>query len=51
MNKNIDKLFTLLDKNVTISETDENGIIINVSEAFCKISGYTKDELIGQPYM
>ena len=30
-----------------ISTTDKNGIITDVSQAFCKISGYTKKELIG----
>ncbi len=31
-----------------ISKTDTNGIITFVNDEFCKISGYTKDELIGQ---
>ncbi len=31
-----------------VSETDDQGIIIYANEDFCKISGYTKDELIGQ---
>jgi len=31
-----------------VSETDEKGILIYANEEFCKISGYTKDELIGQ---
>ncbi|MGM0518951.1 MAG: putative bifunctional diguanylate cyclase/phosphodiesterase [Campylobacterota bacterium] len=28
--------------------TDENGNILTVNSAFCKITGYTKDEVIGQ---
>ena len=32
------------------STTDLNGIIISVSEAFCKISGYSESELLGQPH-
>jgi len=41
----------VLDKNTMIvSETDEKGIIIYANEDFCKISGYTKDELIGKPH-
>ncbi len=40
-----------LDKDTMIvSETDEKGIIIYANEDFCKIAGYTKDELIGQPH-
>ncbi|MEA3315233.1 MAG: response regulator [Campylobacterota bacterium] len=38
-----------IDKNVIMSKTDLKGIITYVSDAFCEISGYTKDELIGQP--
>jgi diguanylate cyclase (GGDEF)-like protein/PAS domain S-box-containing protein len=37
----------LVDKNIIVSFTDLNGVITKVSDAFCKISGYSKDELIG----
>lgn len=41
----------ILDKNTMIvSETDAKGNIIYANEDFCKIAGYTKDELIGQPH-
>lgn len=41
----------LLDKNIMIvSEMDENSKIIYANSDFCKISGYIKDELIGNPY-
>ena len=33
-----------------ISTTDEKGIINDVSDGFCKISGYSRDELIGKPH-
>jgi len=33
-----------------VSETDEKGIIIYANADFCKIAGYSKDELIGQPH-
>jgi PAS domain S-box-containing protein len=33
-----------------VSEADEKGIITNVNETFCKISGYTKEELIGKKH-
>ena len=33
-----------------VSETDEKGRIIYANEDFCKIAGYTKEELIGKPH-
>uniref|UniRef100_UPI0040485EB3 HD domain-containing phosphohydrolase n=1 Tax=Aliarcobacter sp. TaxID=2321116 RepID=UPI0040485EB3 len=41
-------LLEIYDKNVIFSKTDLKGIIVHVSEAFCKISGYKKHELIGK---
>ena len=41
-------LLEIYDKNVIFSKTDLKGFITDVSEAFCKISGYTKQELIGK---
>lgn len=38
-----------IDKYVIITETDNQGIITYVSQAFCTVSGYKRDELIGQP--
>ena len=46
LNKSID----IVDKYVIMSRTDVNGLIISVSSAFCKISGYEAFELIGKPY-
>jgi len=40
----------IVNDNVSISVTDANGIITDVSNAFCRISGYTKEELIGQSH-
>lgn len=41
----------ILDKDTMIvSETDTKGNIIYANEDFCKIAGYTKDELIGQAH-
>ena len=41
----------LLDKKTMIvSETDEKGIILYANADFCKIAGYSKDELIGQAH-
>ena len=38
---------SLLSKYFIYSTTDINGVITDVSEAFCTISGYSRDELIG----
>lgn len=46
LNKSID----IVDKYVIMSRTDINGLIISVSSAFCKISGYEAFELVGKPY-
>ena len=41
----------LLEKTTMIvSETDSKGNILYANSDFCKISGYSKDELIGQPH-
>jgi len=37
-----------MDKNVLISKTDNYGTIIDVSQEYCNISQYPKEELIGQ---
>lgn len=39
-----------VDRNSIVSKADKNGIITYANEAFCKISGYTKDELIGHSH-
>ena len=39
-----------LDKTAIVPKTDINGIITYVNEKFCKISGYSKEELIGKPH-
>ena len=49
-NRKINKYLEIVDKNVITSSTDLKGNITNVSEAFCRISGYTKDELIGKKH-
>lgn len=47
-NKELSRYISLVDQNVVISSTDLDGNITQVSEAFCKISGYEKHELIGK---
>ncbi|MGJ0364221.1 PAS domain S-box protein [Aliarcobacter cryaerophilus] len=48
--KKLERLLDIYDKNVIFSRTDLKGIITHASSAFCKISGYTKEELLGQPH-
>lgn len=40
----------LIDKYIISSAADINGMITSVSDAFCRISGYSRDELIGKPH-
>lgn len=39
-----------IDESNIVSKTDINGIITFVNDEFCKISGYLRDELIGQSH-
>jgi len=48
LNKQLEGYIEIVDTNVITSSTDLNGNITQVSQAFCDISGYTRDELIGQ---
>ena len=52
-----DKLQTLLtqylevtDKSAIVSKTDKHGVITYVNDAFCTISGFSRDEIIGQKH-
>ena len=47
-NQKIQMYLDIVDKNVITSTTDLKGKITEVSQAFCDISGYSKEELIGQ---
>lgn len=42
-------LLSSFDENVIASKTNSKGIITYASKAFCEISGYTLEELIGSP--
>lgn len=39
-----------IDKNTLVSMTDENGFITSISEAYEKVSGYSKHEVIGRTH-
>lgn len=38
------------DGRAIVSETDVNGIITFANRRFCEVSGYSVDELVGQPH-
>ncbi|MGB6329688.1 MAG: PAS domain S-box protein, partial [Halarcobacter sp.] len=40
----------ILDTENLVSETDLKGVITYANDIFCEVSGYTKEELIGQPH-
>jgi PAS domain S-box-containing protein len=44
------RLKVITDKYIISSTTDTQGRILEVSDAFCIISGYTREELIGKPH-
>lgn len=46
--KELNDKIALIDKYVSYSYADPDGVITDVSEAFCEVSGYSKEELIGQ---
>lgn len=46
----MDREHVLKDTDFLVSQTDEKGIILFANEDFCKIAGYTLEELVGQPH-
>ncbi len=46
----LEQYLSLLDKSGVISKTDTEGMITYVNDSFCKISGYKKEELLGQKH-
>jgi len=46
--RSIKEYVNLIDENIITSSTDLGGNITYASEAFCEISGYTKEELLGE---
>ncbi len=49
-NVELKRLLSSFDRNVIYSQTDLKGVITHVSEAFCAISGYKKEELMGKQH-
>ncbi|RXJ57533.1 PAS domain-containing sensor histidine kinase [Candidatus Marinarcus aquaticus] len=48
LRKKYDDLVNAIDKYVIMIETDKSGFITYITEAFCNIAGYSKNELIGR---
>lgn len=46
--KELETYTNIIESVAVISKTDLKGIITYVDEAFCQVTGYTKEELIGQ---
>lgn len=46
----LQKSIDIISNNVIYSRTDTKGIITYASKAFCEISGYTQEELLGKPH-
>jgi len=46
LEKTLQNYVALIDENIITSSTDLYGNIIETSEAFCRISGYTREELL-----
>ena len=46
----LEKSLSLVDKYIIRTTTDTKGIITSANKAFCDISGYSKEELIGKPH-
>jgi len=40
----------IYDESLLLTETDTDGVITYANRRFCKVSGFTKEELIGMPH-
>jgi diguanylate cyclase (GGDEF)-like protein/PAS domain S-box-containing protein len=50
LEQELQRYIRVIDDNVITSQTDKDGYITYASKAFCKISGYSKEELFGKTH-
>ncbi|MDR2904570.1 MAG: diguanylate cyclase [Helicobacteraceae bacterium] len=50
LNKELSHYIDVVDQNVITTRTDTRGVITYASTAFCRISGFTKEEAVGHPH-
>jgi len=50
INQKMESYIHIVDENVLTTSTNLQGIITNASQAFCEISGYNKNELVGKSH-
>jgi len=43
-------LYRTIQQHALVSITDRDGVILEINDTFCRISGYTREELVGQNY-
>ncbi len=48
--KKLERYMELVNENVITSKTNKKGIITEVSDAFCRISEYSREELVGKAH-
>lgn len=48
--KKLNQYMEIVNENVFISISDLKGNIVQISDAYCKLTGYTRDELIGKKH-
>jgi PAS domain S-box-containing protein len=50
LNSRLNNILTALNEHSVVSTADRNGVITFVNDKFCEVSGYTREELLGQHY-
>jgi PAS domain S-box-containing protein len=50
ISNSLNRYVQAINASAIVSEADANGVITNVNETFCRISGYSKEELIGKKH-